>query len=71
MSVYKCTSFEEAEQAFGNFQPDKAYFKRVAELWDFADKFSPIQYPRGIFKFKTIEEANAHREQIELDHARK
>ena len=71
MPVQKFKTFEEAEEALWNFNPDAQYYKQVAELWEFANKLSPIEYPRGIFKFKTIEEANKHREQIELEHARK
>lgn len=71
MPVYKYKTFEEAERALWNFHPDKEYYKRVAELWDFADKLNPIKYPSGIFKFKTLEEANRHREEIELAHAKK
>jgi hypothetical protein len=70
MPVFKYKTFEEAERALWNFKPDENYFKRVAELWDFANQLNPIRYPRGIFKFKTIEEANRHREEIELEHAR-
>lgn len=54
-----------------NLEPNEAYFARVAELWDFANKLNPISYPKGVFKFKTIEEANKHREEVELAHARK
>jgi len=71
MPIYKYKTFEEAERALWNFHPDEAHFKRVAELWDFADRLNPITYPPGIFKFKTIEEANRHREEIELAHAKK
>jgi len=71
MPLYKFKTFEEAERALWNFHPDEAYYKRVADLWDFASKLNPIKYPAGIFKFKTIEEANRHREEIERDHAKK
>jgi hypothetical protein len=71
MPVQKFKTFEEAEKALWNFKPDDAYLARVAELWDFANKLNPISYPKGIFKFKTIEEANKHREEVELAHARK
>ncbi|OQX95511.1 hypothetical protein B6I21_05030 [candidate division KSB1 bacterium 4572_119] len=71
MPVYKYKSFEEAEKALWNFNPDEAYIDRVAELWDFADELNPIKYPRGVFKFKTIQEANKHREEIERAHALK
>ena len=70
MPVQKFKTFEEAEKALMNFKPDDAYLARVGELWDFANKLNPIYFPKGIFKFKTIEEANKHREEIELAHAR-
>jgi hypothetical protein len=71
MPVQKFKTFEDAEKALLNAHPDDAYFARVAELWNFADQLNRISYPRGIFKFKTIEEANKHREQLELAHIRK
>lgn len=70
MPVYKYKTFEEAERALWNFHPDEAYFKQVADLWEFANALNPIRYPCGIFKFKTIEEANKHRDDIELAHAK-
>ena len=71
MPIYKYKTFEEAERALWNFNPDERYYDRVAELWEFANELNPIQYPRGIFKFKTFEEANKHRLEIEIAHARK
>jgi hypothetical protein len=68
MPVQKFKTFEEAEKALITYYPDEAYYKRVAQLWDFANKLNPISWPRGIFKFKTIEEANKHREEIERAH---
>ncbi len=50
---------------------DATYFAGVADLWNFANKLNLISYPRGILKFRTIGEANAHREQVELEHALK
>jgi hypothetical protein len=69
MPVYKYKSFDGADRALWNFHPDETYFKQVAELWRFANKLSPITYPRGIFKFRAIEEANRHRDEFELAHA--
>ena len=71
MPIYKFKSFEAAERALWNFHPDEAYFDRVAELWEFANELNPISYPRGIFKFQNIEQANEHREKFELAHAKK
>ncbi|MBN1352898.1 hypothetical protein JXJ21_26145 [candidate division KSB1 bacterium] len=71
MPIYKYTTFEEAEKALWNFNPDEKYYDRVAELWDFASDLSSINYPKGIFKFKSIDEANQHREEIEIAHAKR
>jgi hypothetical protein len=48
-----------------------AYYKQVAALWRFANKLSPLRYPKGVFKFCNIEEANRHRDEFELAHAKK
>ncbi|MFQ6113318.1 MAG: hypothetical protein ACE5NG_04410 [bacterium] len=69
MPVFKYKTFEEAERALWNFHPDEAYFRNVAELWDFANELCPINYPKGIFKFRNIEEANKQREEWELAYA--
>ncbi len=71
MPVYKYKTFEEAESALWNFHPDEAYFSQVAELWNFANKLCPITYPKGIFKYRSIEEANKQRDEWELAHAKK
>ncbi|MCP4130820.1 MAG: hypothetical protein GY754_07545 [bacterium] len=69
MPVYKYKSFEEAEKALWNFNPDEDYYKNASELWDMANKLSPVKCRRGIFKFRTIEEANKHRMEWELENA--
>ncbi len=69
MPVYKYKTFEDAEKALWNFKPDEKYFKRIEGLFQLAGGISAVKYPKGIFKFKTIEKANRHREKIELEHA--
>lgn len=71
MPVFRYKTFKEAEWALWNFYPDESYFHKVAELWEFANKLCPISYPKGIFKFRIIEEANKHRNEWELDNAKK
>jgi hypothetical protein len=71
MPTFKYKTFEEAERAFWNFHPDESYFHKVSELWQFADKLCPISYPKGIFKFRSIEEANKQRNEWEMQHAKK
>ncbi len=68
MPVYKYKTFEEAEQAQWCFEPDEAYFKRVERLLILGKSLLKIERPRGVFKFKTIEEANQHREALERAH---
>lgn len=70
MPVYKYKTFEDAQKALWNFNPDEAYYDKIAELWEFANKLSPIKYPKGIFKYKSIEDANRHRFELELNHAK-
>lgn len=69
MSVYKYRSFEKAKRALWNFHPDINYFEQVAELWNLADKICPIIYPQGIFKYRSIEEANKQRKEWEFAHS--
>jgi len=45
--------------------------KKSADCGNFADQLNPIRYPRGVFKFKTFEQANRQREKFELEHALK
>lgn len=58
MSIQRFRTFEEAEQALWCSKPDKAYFQRVAWLWELSDRICPRSYPKGIFKYRTIQEAN-------------
>ncbi len=66
MPVYKYKTFEDADRAQWNFYPDEGYLKKVLELWNFANKLSPLSYPKGIFKYRTLEEANKQRDEWEL-----
>ncbi len=71
MPIYKYKTFEEAEKALWNFNPDEKYYDKVGELWEFANELSSISYPKGIFKFRSVEEANKHRDEIEIAHAKR
>lgn len=70
MPVYKFKTFYDASRAQWNFYPDAAYLKNVSDLWNFANKLSPMVYPQGIFKYRTLEDANKERQKWELEHAR-
>lgn len=68
MPVYKYRSFEEAEKALWCLEPDEEYYRNASRLWEIAD-IIPHTCPKGIFKFRTIEEANKHRTDIEHKNA--
>ncbi len=38
--------------------------KRIAALWKRSFQISPRVYPRGVFKYRSIEEAQEAREQV-------
>ena len=68
MPVYKYKTLEDAEKALWNFEPDESYYERVAKLFEFSQKLNPIRFPKGVFKYKTLEEANRQRDQWVLEH---
>ena len=43
---------------------DADCLRRIARLWARASAWSGMVYPRGVFKFRTIEEAQAARERV-------
>jgi hypothetical protein len=71
MPIEKFATFSEADQALWSFEQDEAYYKRVAELWKLANCLCPLNFPRGIYKYKTIEEANKQKQEWLLNNALK
>ena len=69
MPIQKFRTFEEAEHALWNLHPDIHYYRRVAELWNFAAKLRPMRCERGVSKFKTWEEANRGQEESSFGRA--
>lgn len=69
MSIEKFASPEEAQQALMNRKPDSAYFERLLGLYDLWDSLLPRTYPRGVFKYRTIEEADEQSQEWLLENA--
>lgn len=44
---------------------------RIARLWSRASAMSPRVYPRGVFKFRSLEEAQAARDQVTESNVRR
>jgi hypothetical protein len=61
--IKKFRSFEEADDALHCFELDQEYFERIAQLWYFVDRLCPRDYARGIFRYRSIEEANRQAEE--------
>jgi hypothetical protein len=68
MAVYKYKTFDEAEKALWNFHPDEKYLEGVAKFWDFANRLSSIKYPRGVFKYKDIKQADEQMNLLRSDY---
>ena len=56
MGIKKFTSFEEAEQALWEFNPDSAYFSRLRDLFALAEKLYTGHVETGIRKYRSLEE---------------
>jgi hypothetical protein len=71
MGLQKFKSFQEAEQALWCSHPDEKYFKQVRELFKLANRLCPPDFPRGVFKYRTMEEADNAKQEWLLQNALK
>ena len=62
MPVTKFRTFEEAERALWVACDDPALPRRIRALWSRGDLAGPLNGPRGVRKYRSIEEANAERD---------
>ena len=62
MPIQKFRDFDAARRALWRVQPaDLA--AHIKALWAFSTRLAPRQIPRGVRKFRSLEEANQEREQ--------
>lgn len=57
MPIKKYKTFAEAEMDLWELNPGYEYYQRVATLWRAAFRLNPPYCPRGIFRYRTLEEA--------------
>ena len=62
MPVQRFKSFEEAREALWGDAGDPAYLRRLAWLWAFADRLYPRRFRRGVYRFRSIDEADRQRQ---------
>jgi hypothetical protein len=63
MPVQRFRDFEEARRALWSERGDPKLSARIRSLWAFARRLAPGAAPRGLRRFRTLEEANRHREE--------
>lgn len=74
MPIRKFRSIEEMDQARHELwcdRPDAAYFERVGKLWELSSRVNPRTLPRGVFKFRSLQEAQAHRDRLLSEHVQR
>jgi hypothetical protein len=62
MPVYRFRDFEDARRALWISADDPSLARRIRRLWQFSARLCDRRIPRGVRRFRTIEEANADRE---------
>ncbi len=62
MPVYKYKTFQEAKDAQIVREPDGDYYKMLSGFYETFGKIFKLKFPHGIYKFKTIEEAQIQKE---------
>ncbi|MGI8784605.1 MAG: hypothetical protein ACR2L2_13245 [Acidobacteriota bacterium] len=61
MPIEKFRSLDEMRRALWRHDSDQTLFKRIRALWLRSWDISPKVYPHGVFKYRTIEEAQQAR----------
>ena len=62
MPIQRFHSFDDARRALWVERDHPELGPRIRRLWAFASRLAPAEHARGVWKFRTIEEANLHRE---------
>jgi hypothetical protein len=65
MPVRKFRDVSEMEDSLWYDRGDPELWLAIARVWDFAARVCPLQFPPGVHKYRSIEEADADRERWE------
>jgi hypothetical protein len=61
MSIEKFRTFEAARRALWCFEPDAEYYRRIADHFNLGRQLCPRTFPKGVFKYRSISEADRNR----------
>ena len=61
MPVYKYRTLAEASEALYQSRKDERYWEELQRLWELAEGFGLVRCQRGVFRFRTLEEAQEWR----------
>lgn len=70
MSLQRFRDSDEARRALWLKTGHPDLVPRIRRLWEFARRLAPGAPPRGLRRFRTIEEANQEREQWTMERVR-
>jgi hypothetical protein len=62
MPVKKFRSLQEMEKSLWHEPGDPALWRAIRRVWDFAARTCPRRFPPGVYKHRSIEEAQRQRE---------
>ncbi len=62
MPVQRFRTFDDARRDLWVAPGDPKLLARIRSLWEFSARLAPSNMPRGLRKFRTIEEANQERD---------
>lgn len=71
MPVRKFRSVEGMEHAAWYPREDPRLWKAIAAVWDFGQRLVTPRFPPGVYKHRTIEDANRQREAWDEDNFRR
>lgn len=66
MPVYRYLTHEAAQKALWHTETDHQYFQQVRSLFDLAARLNTFRAKRGVFKYRTFEEAFRQRMEEEF-----
>lgn len=65
MPVRKFRDVSEMEHTLWYDRNDPELPRAIARVWDFAARVGPLEFPRGVHKYRSIDEADADRDRWE------